>query len=128
MPGPIFSLAAVIGVQVYGTKGSPLAIVTDLIWNQDSGKVTYLIVSPDAIHSPELTREPPSSFAIHPSYFYFDGDDDQLIFNPKIGKDDHSFFLDLPEQYDELDMQDLNEFKLYLARNTAVATHRSDNE
>ena len=128
MSGPIFSLARVIGSEVHSTKGGVVAVVTDVIWNQDTARVTYLVISPDRVLAPEVTREPPATFAIHPSYFYFDGEDDRLVFSGKIGKDNHSFFLDLPERYDEIDVEDLNGFKLYLGRNTAVATHRSDNE
>ena len=129
MSGPIFSLATVIGAQVYSTKGIILATVTDVIWNKDTARVTYLIISPFQPSAAELSVAASTAFAIHPSYFYFDGEDDRLVFSSKIGKDTHSsFFLDLPERYDEADIEDLNDFKLYLVRNTAVATHRSDNE
>ncbi|CAH1001361.1 hypothetical protein LEM8419_02262 [Neolewinella maritima] len=128
MSGPIFSLATIIGAVVHSVEGSQLAVVTDAIWNKDSGKLTYLIVSPDKVVNPDTTRDPPSAFAIHPSYFYFQGTQQQLVFNPKIGKDTHAFLLDLPQPYDELDVHDAVEFKRYISQHTATATHRSDNE
>ena len=113
-----------MGADVYSSKGNSVGILEDVIWNKDSGKVTYLIVSPQYSEQAET----PVYFAIHHSFFYFDGPDELLTFNSKIGKDDHSFFLDLPSHYEDTDMQDLTAFNRYLITYSAVATHRSDNE
>ncbi len=123
MNNPIFSLSAIMGADVLSNKGDSIGILEDVIWNKDSGKVTYLIVSPQEPNEAHC----PVYFAIHHSFFYFDGPDELLTFNPKIGKDDHSFFLDLPTHYEDTDMQDLTGFNRYLLTYSAVATHRSDN-
>lgn len=113
-----------MGADVYSGKGYVIGLLEDLVWNKDSGKVSYLIVTPQQAESGTESVY----FAIHHSYFYLEGPKGHLTFNPKIGKDDYSFFLDLPVLYEDMDVQDSTAFNRYVVNHSAVASHRSDNE
>ncbi|MBB4079052.1 sporulation protein YlmC with PRC-barrel domain [Lewinella aquimaris] len=125
MENPIFSLSAIIGSEIKSTAGTDIAILEDIICNKDNGKITYLILSP---HGKEASSEETLLFAVHHSFFYFDTAVESLTFNAKIGKADHSFFLDLPGQYGDTEVEDVSSFSRYLSTYSAVAGHRSDND
>ncbi|NJB87462.1 sporulation protein YlmC with PRC-barrel domain [Lewinella marina] len=130
MPDPldkvIFSLSALLGTEVYSTKGKVIAVLCDVVCNKDTGKITYLILCPGSAE--EQTGEPADYFAIHHSFFYLGGPEESLTYSPKLGNDEHSFFLDLPEQYGDTDVKDITDFNSYLYTHTTVAGHRSDND
>ncbi|MCP9234536.1 PRC-barrel domain-containing protein [Lewinella sp. JB7] len=124
METPIFSLSSVIGSEVRSAVGVDVAVLEDIVCNKDNGKITYFILSP-------LGKEEDDDmplFAVHHSFFYFDSVADTLVFSAKIGKDDHSFFLDLPPHYNDSEVEDVASFNRYLASHSSVAGHRSDND
>ncbi|PPK87557.1 hypothetical protein CLV84_0500 [Neolewinella xylanilytica] len=123
----IVSLSATLGSEVFIGKGNPIAVVYDVICNKDTGKITYFILCPLAA---EEKGEPAIEdyYAVHHSYFYFDDEDEVLNFSGKLGNDEHSFFLDLPQQYDDSEVKDLAEFNRLVIINSAAAGHRSDND
>ncbi|WP_157976227.1 hypothetical protein [Lewinella sp. IMCC34191] len=121
----IVSLSATLGSEVFAGRGNPVAILFDVICNKDTGKITYFIVCP---HGQEKEAVPNEYYGIHHSYFYFDDDDEILTFNAKLGNDEHSFYMDLPSHYDEMDVKDLTSFNRFLNTNDTTAGHRSDNE
>lgn len=124
MTNLVVSLSTILGSEVFAGKGQPVAVVCDVICNKDTGKITYFIVCPQSVTEGSL---PPDYYAIHHSFFYLEGEEQQLLtFNAKLGNDEHSFFLDLPPQYDESEVQDLADFNRYINLHSAAAGHRSD--
>ncbi|WP_116127642.1 PRC-barrel domain-containing protein [Lewinella sp. IMCC34183] len=124
----IFSLSSVLGVPVYSTKGVAIAVVYDLVCNKDTGRITYFILCSDAPR-PDNAPADLEYFAIHHSYLYFAGGERrQLTFSPKLGNEEQSYFIELPEQYEDIEVQTLTDFSAYLYLNTHTAGHRSDND
>ncbi|MGB3800716.1 MAG: hypothetical protein WA952_12950, partial [Lewinella sp.] len=111
--------------EIYAGRGNPIAVLYDVICNKDTGKITYFILCPHGGESQAATND---YYGIHHSYFYFDGDEETLTFNAKLGNDEQSFYMDLPPQYDELEVKDLADFNRFLNINAATAGHRSDND
>ncbi len=124
MTSPILSVSSLLGTDVYSGKGHCIGVLKDLVWNKDSGKISYLIV---VVQETESTSDS-VHFAIHHSYFYLDGPERRLTFHPKIGKDDYSFLPDLPVPYEDLDVRDNVAFHRYVLTQSAIAMHRSDTE
>lgn len=122
----IFSLAALLGSEVYSTKGNPIAILCDVVCNKDTGKITYFILCTPG--PAEEQEENTDYFAVHHSFFYLSGPEDTLTYSPKLGNDEHCFFLDLPDEYEDTDVQDIADFNTYLYTSTSTAGHRSDND
>ena len=122
----IVSLAAALGSEVYAGRGNPVAVLCDIVCNKDTGKITYFILCPRTADTEE--DGPEEYFAIHHSYFYFEEESESLTYSAKLGNNEHSFFLDLPDQYDEVDVRDLNDFNRFLSGHSGVAGHRSDND
>lgn len=120
----IVSLSATLGSEVYVGK-SVIAVVYDIVCNKDTGKITYFVLCPQTGEEGEAV---PEYFAIHHSYFYFDGADQVLTYSPKLGNDDYGYFVDLPPQYDLAEVKDLTEFNRYVSAQSNVAGHRSDND
>lgn len=120
----IVSLSATLGAEVYVGK-SVVAVVYDIVCNKDTGKITYFILCPQ---SGEDEDPAPEYFAVHHSYFYFDGEDQVLTFSPKLGNDDYGYFVDLPPQYDLAEVKELIEFNRYVSAQSTAAGHRSDND
>ena len=122
----IVSLAAALGSEVLAGRGNPVAVLCDVVCNKDTGKITYFVLCPRTTEAEE--DGPEEYFAVHHSYFYFDEDSDSLTYSPKLGNNEHSFFLDLPVQYDEVEVKDLNEFNRFLSSQSSAAGHRTDND
>ncbi len=121
----IVSLSATLGSEVITGKDGVIAVIYDVVCNKDTGKLTYFILCPQSLEDRE--DAPAEYFAIHHSYFYFEGDNQTVTYNPKLGNDEHNFFLDLPQQYDEMEVQDLADFNRYVSAHSTAAGHRSDN-
>lgn len=119
----IFSASALLGTDIVSPEGAKLGALEDIICNKDTGKITYLIVS--AGRNLGFRNK---LYALHHSFFYLNGDDEVLIFDTKIGKDDHNFYLDLPDHYDDATVHDFSDFSKEILLNLSVAGHRSDNE
>lgn len=130
MTSHIFSLSAILGSEVITGRNSPVAVINDVICNKDTGKITYIILLPLEGDSKEEQEDAieMDCFAVHHSFFYFGEESDKLHYNAKLGNDDHSFFLDLPDHYDEGEVQDMADFNRYIGSHSSAAGHRSDNE
>ena len=100
-----------------------VAIVYDIVCNKDTGKITYFVLCPQHGDQGEPAAE---YFAVHHSYLYFDGEDQLLTYNAKLGNDDYGYFVDLPSQYDLAEVNDLTDFNRYLSALSSAAGHRSD--
>lgn len=125
MQNLIFSLSSVLGKEVRSTKGTRVATLVDLICNKDTGRLTYLVLSAEGGSESD---QKPATFAVHHSYFYFPDGEEHLVFSHKLGNEDQSFFLELPDCYGETEVGALMDFTDHLQRNTGVAGHRSDND
>ncbi|THH39312.1 PRC-barrel domain-containing protein [Neolewinella litorea] len=126
MNNVIFSLSTLLGTEVYSTKGMAIALLCDVVCNKDTGKITYFILCTGMQQEPE--SDPPEYFAVHHSFFYLSGEDEILTYSPKLGNDEHCFFLDLPEEYEDTEVQDIADFNSYLYTTASIAGHRSDND
>jgi sporulation protein YlmC with PRC-barrel domain len=119
----IFSISALLGTEVVTANSMDIGKLEDVICNKDTGKITYLIISAGKHHGDDDRM-----YAIHHSYFYLNGDDEQLIFDQKIGKENHAFFLDLPDHYDDATVLDYSSFARNVLPMLSIAGHRSDND
>jgi len=115
----IFSVSRLLHCELHTPEGLNIGTLQDIICNKDSGKITYLIIE---------TTSPDHLFAIHHSYFYLGEEEDELIFDQKIGREDHSIYLDLPRNYVSKIVLKYRDFLQLILPNLAVAGHRSDNE
>ena len=121
----IFSLSAVLGKKVRSTKGATVATLVDLVCNKDTGRLTYFILVAEEESGP---GQEAVTFAIHHSYFYFPEGEQHIVFSHKLGNEDQSFFLELPDLYESVEVGALTDFTSYLHRSGGVAGHRSDND
>lgn len=115
----IFSVSSLLNCDLHTPEGVSVGTLHDVICNKDSGKITYLIVE---------TTTPSYLFALHHSYFYLGEEEDEIIFDQKLGRDDHIIYLDLPRQYASTTVLKYRDFIQLVLPNLAVAGHRSDNE
>jgi sporulation protein YlmC with PRC-barrel domain len=115
----IFSVSSLLHCELHTPEGLSIGILNDIICNKDSGKITYLIVE---------TSSPDHLFAIHHSYFYLGQEEDEIIFDQRIGREDHAIYLDLPSSYASKIVLKYKDFLRLILPNLAIAGHRSDNE
>ncbi len=119
----IFSISALLGTDIVLKDGITVGTLEDVICNKDSGRITYLMISA----GPYVGRDG-ELYALHHSYFYLNGDDEVLIFDPNTGTDDASFYIDLPDHYDEATVHDFTRFSSVVLTHLTSASHRSDND
>ena len=119
----IFSISALLGTDIVMKDGVTVGTLEDVICNKDSGRITFLMISA----GPYVGRES-ELYALHHSYFYLNGDDEVLIFDPKGGTNDASFFIDLPDHYDDATVHDFARFSSIILPYLTTASHRSDND
>ncbi len=122
----ILSLTSVLGSRVYSTRGVPVATLSDVLCNKDTGRITHFILSTD--EGPGEPALESGFYAVHHSYFYFASGENVLTFSSKLGNEDQGYFLELPERYDHEEVGTLADFNTYLYHNANVAGHRSDND
>jgi len=115
----IFSISSLLNRELQTPEGLNVGVLHDIICNKDSGKITYLILK---THSPERL------FALHHSFFYLGEEEDEIIFDQKIGREDHVFYLDLPKNYAKTIVLKYNDFLHMVLPDLTAAGHRSDNE
>lgn len=119
----IFSISALLGTEIVLKDGVTVGTLKDVICNKDSGRITYLMISADP-----NTGQSRELYALHHSYFYLNGDDEVLIFDPNTGTDDASFYIDLPDHYDDATVHDFTHFSSVVLPRLTSASHRSDND
>ncbi|SEQ76266.1 PRC-barrel domain-containing protein [Neolewinella agarilytica] len=115
----IFSVSSLLHCELYTPEGLNIGTLHDVVCNKDSGKITYLIVE---------TCSPDHLFAIHHSFFYLGQEEDEIIFDQRIGRENHAIYLDLPGHYASKTVLKYRDFLQLILPNLAVAGHRSDNE
>lgn len=120
----LFSATSVIGADLSTTDGINVGIVEDLLCDQKNGSQTYLIIAANS--QPDGKQH---LYAIHYSYFYWGGDDENILFfRASLGNERFVLTPELPTYYDNMLVLSFKEFKTNIMPYLAVASHRSDNE
>lgn len=119
----IFSASALLGTDLISQDRISIGTLEDIILNKEEGSLSYFIISAGGY----LGRED-RLYALHHSYFYLNGDDEVLIFNPELGDPDQHHLPLLPEHYEGSFIMSYDEFKRNVLPFVKPAGHLSDND